>query len=142
MDSSALVKLVAAEPQSDALFEFIADRSPVVSSALARVELLRAVKRAGDREQHKQRAEQVLASIALLRIDDGILGQAARLEPLALRTLDAVHLATAMVLGADLATFVAYDRQLLEAARAQGLKVVAPGLEKGSRASRVAGPDR
>ena len=130
-DSSALVKLVAAEPESDALFEFIADKSQCVSSALARVELLRAVKRAGGEEQHKQRAEQVLASIALMRIDDGILEQAARLEPPTLRTLDAVHLATAMVLGGDLATFVAYDRQLLVAARAQGLYVAAPGLEKG-----------
>ena len=128
-DSSALVKLVAAEPESNALFEFIADKSHLVSSALARVELLRAVKRAGGQEQHKQRAEQVLGGIALLRIDDGILEQAARLEPPALRTLDAVHLATAMVLGGDLVAFVAYDRQLLEAARAQGLEVVAPGNE-------------
>ena len=133
-DSSALVKLVAAEPESEALFEFIADKSDYVSSALARVELLRAVKRAGGKEQQKRRAEQVLAGIALMRIDDGILEQAARLEPPVLRTLDAVHLATAMVLGGDLAGFVAYDHQLLVAARAQGLEVVAPGLEKGPRA--------
>ncbi len=128
LDSSALVKLVAKEPESGALFEFLEAKSPFVSSALARVEVLRAVARAGGSQALERRAEEVVAGIALIRIDDGILEQASRLGPPALRTLDAIHLATAMVLGGDLVALVAYDRKLLAAAGRHGIDVRTPGV--------------
>lgn len=127
LDSSALVKLVAKEPESSALFAFLDGKDGFVSSALAQVEVRRAVARGGGSENHRRRADEAVAGVALIRIDDEILGEAAKLEPLALRTLDAIHLATALVLGSDLMAFVAYDEQLLDAARRHDMNVVAPG---------------
>ena len=127
LDSSALVKLVASEPESAALFEFLAGRAEIVSSAIARVEVTRAVKRRGNEGELRERAERVLGSIALLRIDDAILTAAGTLGPKALRTLDAVHLATALSVREELEGLLVYDRDLAAAARGQGLTALAPG---------------
>lgn len=127
LDSSALVKLVAREPESEALFEFLGRRNQYVSSALARVEVLRAVGRTGGPTSLRRRAEKVLSSVALIRVDDGILERASTLEPTTLWTLDAIHLATGLALGGDLTAFVAYDRRLVVAARKLGLDVQTPG---------------
>lgn len=127
LDSSALVKLVASEPESAALFEFLAGRSELVSSAVARVELTRAVNRLEEAGDLGVRAERVLGSLALLRIDDPILAAAGALAPRTLRSLDAIHLASALSVREELEGFVAYDHGLAEAARGHGLKVLAPG---------------
>ncbi len=127
LDSSALVKLVASEPESAALFGFLAGRAELVSSAVARVEVLRAVRRLEDPGALAARAERILESLALLRVDDAILEAAGAVGPRSLRTLDALHLATALALGGELEGFLAYDRELAEAARGQGLTVLAPG---------------
>ncbi len=126
LDSSALVKLVVAEPESESLRRFLARRPERVSSALARVEVRRAVRPHG--REAAERARRVLARIRLVRIDDGVLDAAAALDPRVLRSLDGIHLASAQALGADLDDIVTYDRRMSEAAVLIGLSVRTPGL--------------
>ena len=127
LDSSAIVKLVVREPESDALFAELSSWRERVSSALARVEVLRALKRADATAAGRRRAEAVLARTALLRIDGPILRDAARVEPPMLRTLDAIHLASALSIGADLDALVTYDPRLASAATRARLQVLSPG---------------
>jgi len=98
LDSSALVKLVVAEPESSALRRHLRSRPIRVSCALARVEVVRAVRRHG--REATARARRVLARTRLLRIDDALLDAAAFLDGGVLRSLDAIHLAAAQALGA------------------------------------------
>jgi uncharacterized protein len=127
LDSSALVKLVLPETESQALLECLSSWPQRVTSALARVEVIRAARRAVEDPAVEQRAEAVIAGLHLLRIDSEILDRATRLEPRGLRSLDALHLASALSLGADLASMVIYDAALAAAAAACGLEVLAPG---------------
>lgn len=83
LDSSALVKLVVAEPETTALLEFLAGWPDRVSSALALVEVRGAVKRIGAGPAVRRRATRVLARVALIRIDDAVLAAAARPRELA-----------------------------------------------------------
>ena len=126
LDSSALVKLVVAEPESTALMERLRQWPGRVSSALALTELPRALRRAGFGAVVRRRAREVLARIALVDVDRRILAAAAALEPSALRTLDAIHLATALAVREDLDAVVTYDRRLRAAAERAHLEVVAP----------------
>jgi uncharacterized protein len=95
-----------------------------VSSALLRTEALRACSRYG--AKFVARARTALERVALLPIDDGLLDAAADLDPPELRTLDALHLATALSLGMDLGALVTYDERLRTAALARGMPVIAP----------------
>jgi hypothetical protein len=124
LDSSAIVKLAVREPESAALRAYLRRRRPWVSSALARTEVHRALLPAGD--QAVRRGLSVLGRIELIRISSAVLETAGTLPPPELRSLDALHLATALRLGEDLARVVAYDERLSAAARAAGLSVVAP----------------
>lgn len=126
LDSSAIVKLVAAEPESEALFELLNSGGPPVSSALTKVEVRRATRRPNAPEAVSIRGDQVLERIALLRVDEATLERAAELEPLELRTLDAIHLAAALSIRDHLEAFVVYDRRLAEAAEGMGLPVASP----------------
>lgn len=126
LDSSALVKLVLPEAESTALLESLAGWPGHVTSELASVEVLRAVRRAAVDPALEERAEEVMASVHLVKVDNEILGQAATLEPRTLRSLDAVHLATALSLGSDLGAVAVYDGPLARAAADCGIKVVAP----------------
>jgi predicted nucleic acid-binding protein len=128
LDSSALLKLVRVERHTAALTAWLADRpgAPVVSSALAQVEVIRACRRIDDRLLGHGRA--VLAMVDFVPIDDDVLAAAAELPDSDLRSLDALHLASALALDPDLETFVAYDQRLLAAAGAGGLVVVQPGV--------------
>jgi predicted nucleic acid-binding protein len=126
LDSSAIVKLVAPEPESEALVARLRSDPEPVSSALASVEVLRAVRRTGDAADTLGRAEAVLDRIALVPIEAGILRIASRLEPTDLRTLDAIHLATALTLGPEVAGLVTYDAGLAQAATLAGLVSLAP----------------
>ena len=125
LDSSAIVKLVVSEPESAALRGALADRPEWVSSALARVELFRALRRADANATTLEYAAAMLDRIALIAVDEGVLEAAAVAGPAALRSLDAVHLATANSVG-GLEVFVAYDRRLLAAAGDAGLSVLSP----------------
>jgi uncharacterized protein len=119
------VKLVAEEPETAALLDFLANWPHRVSSALARVEVLRAVRRAGAGPAVRQRAMRVLARVGLVQIDERVLVAAARLAPPDLRTLDAIHLATARSLD-GLAGMVTYDVRLRRAAARSRLRVWSP----------------
>jgi predicted nucleic acid-binding protein len=125
LDSSALVKLVVREPESAALRRFLGRREGRVSSALARVEVVRAVRAQGPRAV--SRANDVLARVNLIRIDDDLLNDAATLDPGVLRSLDALHLASARALGPDLEGIVTYDERMASAASLLALRVFAPG---------------
>jgi predicted nucleic acid-binding protein len=124
-DTSALVKLVVAEAESAALIAWLSalDRHPVVSD-LARTELVRAVSRAAP--ERLERVRYVLASVALVQVTPAILQEAGRLRPETLRSLDGIHLATALVLDDELESFVTYDERLADAARFHGLPVTTP----------------
>lgn len=127
LDSSALVKLILPEAESAALLESLAAWPGCVTSELARVEVMRAARRASMESAVEQRAEDVISGLHLLKIDSDILERAARLEPRGLRSLDAIHLVSALSLGDDLGAIVIYDEGLAGAATAFGLKVLAPG---------------
>ncbi|MBI4701555.1 MAG: type II toxin-antitoxin system VapC family toxin [Deltaproteobacteria bacterium] len=135
LDSSALVKLVVAEPESGALRRFLGRRPQRVSSALARVEVLRAVRLQG--RPAAERAKKLLERIRLLRLDDVLLEAAAAIDPRVLRSLDAIHLASAQALGDDLDAVVTYDRRMSDAASGLGLPVRSPGAA-GDRLRRAA----
>jgi uncharacterized protein len=126
VDSSAIVKLVAPEPETAALVELVRSDPSTISSALASVEVMRAVMRAGASHDRAARASEVLDRIALVPIDVEILGRAAVLEPHDLRSLDAIHLATALLLRQDIAGLVTYDARLAGAAAGTGIAVLAP----------------
>ena len=126
LDSSALVKLVVTEPESMALIERLEEWPERVSSALALTELPRALERVGVGAAAHRRAREVLGRIALIDVDRRILATAATLEPPALRTLDAIHLATALTVREDLEIVVTYDRRLRAAAERVQIDVVAP----------------
>lgn len=125
LDSSAIVKLAVAEPETAALRRYLARRRPLVSSALARTEVHRALLPLG--EAAVRRGIDVLARIDLVRVNDRVLSDAGELLPAELRSLDAIHLATARLFGDTLARIVTYDDRQADAARALGLAVVAPG---------------
>jgi predicted nucleic acid-binding protein len=126
LDSSALVKLMVAEPESRALMARLPAWPQRVSSALALTEVPRALGRAGFGADARRRARDVLARMALVDVDRRILAAAAALEPRALRTLGAVHLATALAVREDLDAVVTYDRRLRIAAEGADLPVVTP----------------
>ena len=124
VDSSALVKLAVREQESAALRRYLTRRRPLVSSALARTEIARALLPLGS--DALRRGRDVLARVDLMRINDRILDAAGTMQPTDLRSLDAIHLASAELLGSDLRGFVTYDERLASAAAARGLRVVRP----------------
>jgi uncharacterized protein len=124
LDSSALVKLAVREVHSDALRRHLRRRRPLISSALARTEVLRALLPGG--EPALAAGRRVLGRVDLVRVSDPVLNQAGAMSPLELRSLDAVHLATAGRMGADLAEVVTYDQGMATAARAMGYRVSSP----------------
>lgn len=124
LDSSAIVKLANAEPESAALRRYLRRRKPVVASAVARTEVARALLPLGPELQ--RRGQDVLSRIDLLRVNDRILTAAGSLLPAEVRSLDAIHLATAQELGTDLAQLVTYDDRMAAAATGLGLRVVNP----------------
>lgn len=134
LDASALVKLVLPESESSALLNLVEDAELLISSVVAAVEVPRAARRVADgHEVVVDRAEDVIDGVDLLWLDADIVSAASRLGPLNLRSLDAIHLASALSLRQDLTCLVAYDRRLLEAARARDVPVLTPGYEGASR---------
>jgi predicted nucleic acid-binding protein len=126
IDTSALVKLLFDEPESSALTYWLTLKNdiPKVSSDLSTVELLRTCQRID--ESLADDARRLLDGVDLVPIDHAIVEQAAILIPRELRSLDAIHLASALSLNDDLTDFVAYDVRLYSAAARAGLPVVSP----------------
>lgn len=125
LDSSAFVKLVVAERETDALRAYLAvhDRRHVASTLL-RTEAVRAVRHLGT--EALATAREGIRRMDLIAIDDRIVDAAGVLEPRVLRTLDAIHLATAMALGSDLDAIVTYDERMADGAALLGLSIATP----------------
>jgi predicted nucleic acid-binding protein len=124
LDSSAVVKLVIAEPESVVLRRYVRRRRPLLSSALARTEVLRALLSAGPAAV--ARGREVLRALDMVRVNDRVLEAAGTLLPAEVRSLDAIHLATAQLLGEELGRVVTYDERMEQAARRLGLQTAAP----------------
>jgi predicted nucleic acid-binding protein len=126
LDSAAVVKLVHAEQESDALRDWLTERADTgwVSSVLLEVESFRALAR------HSPgaiaRLHSVLDLVELVELDSGIRILAQTIAPVTVRSLDAIHLATALRIRGQLTSFVTYDKRLADAAAAAGLTVDAP----------------
>jgi predicted nucleic acid-binding protein len=125
LDTSAALKLVVAEQETGRLELWMAEHAaiPRVSSRLLRIEMLRAVTRAAPHRM--SRANVVLSAIALLSMDDAA-PVAEVIGDTTLRSLDAIHLATAHGIRAELSAFVCYDKRLQDSAHALGFPVQAP----------------
>jgi uncharacterized protein len=125
IDTSALVKLVTVEAETAALHEWVTTHQPeLVASDLLRTELQRAVRRSGTSRPID--IEEGLAAIDLLPATAAVFDAAAELEPDDLRTLDSVHLATALGIADDCDGLLTYDPRLAAAARHHGLTVISP----------------
>ncbi|MGH8980011.1 MAG: type II toxin-antitoxin system VapC family toxin [Acidimicrobiales bacterium] len=124
MDTTALAKLVRPENETRALGRWLAAKRWIISD-LHRTELRRAAWRAGGRAL--ARAERLLSECDVTRIDARTFDRAGRVEPSTLRTFDALHLAAAMTLGADLSGLVVYDERLRRAASDAGIRTASPG---------------
>jgi predicted nucleic acid-binding protein len=124
LDSSALVKLVIDEPESGALREALTARPRHLSSVLCLIELPRAVRRANSEREHL--VQDLVAGLTLIELDWNTVTVAAQLEPPALRTLDAIHLASVLSVSPLKPTMITYDHRLADAAIAAGLVVEAP----------------
>lgn len=123
-DTSALVRLVLSEPESPALRDYLRSGRQVVTSSIAITELTRATRRTRPDLEHQ--VALLLSSLTLVDVDRAILGAAGVIEPASVHTLDAIHLATARILGPQLEAFVTYDTRMVEAARDLGLTVDSP----------------
>ena len=124
LDSSAFVKLANPEQESEALRRFLQRWPQNISSALLMVEALRAMSHS--RPDFITATRQRLRDVRLVAVDDSVLEHAASIGPPRLRSLDAIHLATARLMGDDLGVLVTYDRRLAQAATELGMPVVAP----------------
>lgn len=126
LDTSATVKLVAAEQDSAALINWLNDHPDenLTTNAIGHIELIRAAARTGP--DATALARNVASTIDTLVLTDAIASAAATMPPAELRTLDAIHLATAHTHRQSLTALCAYDRRLLDAAESRGLPTVSP----------------
>jgi hypothetical protein len=127
LDASALVKLAVTERESAALIEWLGDSPNIVrvSSPIARVEVPRAVWRADPGSLPQ--AYTVVRRVRDVRVTADVITRAAGVRPSTLRSLDAIHLASALTIKRDLTAFVSYDQRLLTAAKEAGLPTASPG---------------
>lgn len=134
VDSSALIKRVVDEAESDALeaalARYAADHDALVSSSLAWVEVSRALRVRLDGSTYgeatiQEAVEDALSGVAERQITGDVVSLARRIGPSLLRPLDAIHLATAILLDVD--EVVAYDDRLVDACRRNGLRTTMPG---------------
>ncbi|MBA3850939.1 MAG: type II toxin-antitoxin system VapC family toxin [Chloroflexi bacterium] len=124
LDSSAIVKLIVPEAESEALRAWLAERPLRATSAIARTEVMRAIRPEGSDAIAAARA--IFLAVDLVSVSDSILEAAAMLPPTTLRTLDAIHLATAVSIGEDLGAVVTYDHRMVEGATKLGLPTASP----------------
>jgi uncharacterized protein len=126
LDSAAIVKLVHAEPESQALRDWLDERAETgwFSSVLAEIESFRALARYVPGAASRLPA--VLDQIDLIDLNPPIRTLAQTVKPATVRSLDAIHLATALHFRAELTSFVTYDKRLRDAAAAANLPVDSP----------------
>ena len=126
LDTSALVKLVVAEDESQSLQSYLSARADdsLFSAALARTELIRAV--APNGAQAIADARDLLNSLDTVMLTRQLLDDAGTLQPLRLRSLDAIHLKAAQRAGDTLRAVVTYDARMLSAAADLGISTASP----------------
>jgi predicted nucleic acid-binding protein len=127
LDSSALLKLVLSERETPALVDALARWPDRLSSVLLPIECRRIVLRAGNPPAVAAKLGQELARVTTIRLDEAVQKLAAMIGPSRLRSLDAIHLASALSIGDYPGAFITYDERLADAARAAGLNVLTPG---------------
>src|SRR5262245_32426547 len=123
LDASALVKLAVREPETAALEHAVLNRDALFTSTVGAIELERALARTG-RPDVMDQAAAVLDAIFLAELTADVRARAGRLEPASLRTLDAIHVATALSLSLADLEFITFDARQAAAARACGLRVI------------------
>jgi uncharacterized protein len=126
LDSSAIVKLIVSERGSKELRAYLRPRPSRIASRIVDVEVRRAASRVAGLDV-EERLHEVLARLARVELDEELAAVAGRLTPTGLRTLDAIHLASAMAIGGQLEAIVTYDQRLADAAAWLGIAVVSPG---------------
>lgn len=126
-DSSALLKLLFEEPESGQLEQWVSEQSgvPAVSSELVKIEVTRATRRLDP--QVLPAARRLVAQLDLVPMTSDLIESAGDVGSDLLRSLDAVHLASALSLGSALTAFVAYDARLTTAAQDADLPIAQPG---------------
>jgi predicted nucleic acid-binding protein len=132
LDSSAMIKRAVTEPESVELREAVARHTAkddvLLSSALGTVEVSRVLRSRLEAEPPhyiNDLVDRALGGVAECALSSQVIGIARRLGPTSLRSLDAIHLATASIVAADLV--IAYDERLLRAARELGFRTASPG---------------
>ena len=127
LDSSALMKLVRREDETTALRDWLNHypEQAVVTSELGRVEVLRAARRLGGQALAEARA--VVGDVDLVPLDRAVRDVACDIGDPLLPTLDALHLASALLVSDVMTAFIAYDHRLVDAAKDAGLVVATPG---------------
>jgi predicted nucleic acid-binding protein len=126
LDTSALVKLILEEQESEGLGAYLEGATVRVSSALARAELVRVVRASEPRALPD--AQALLQELELIALDDELLDRAADVTPNLLRSLDAIHIAAVQTLGGALDALVTYDHRMIDAAQSLEIPVVHPGM--------------
>ena len=125
VDSSALVKLIVNEQHSKSLSSWVDGcKQDLFISELARTEVSRAIARV-DPNLNKQ-FNAIATRFGVIRVSTQVLTIAAVLSPTTLRTLDAIHLASCVILGDDLTGFVTYDNAQASAASINSIEVITP----------------
>ena len=127
VDSSAIAKLAVTERESPALRNFLKKSTLRLTSLISEVEVRRATIRRGP--NYEIAARRVLSTFSAVDVSRSIVSQAATASPPHLRSLDAIHLATALAVMTELDWFVTYDMKLGQAAEAAGLMVAHPGVQ-------------
>ena len=129
-DTSALVKLIVTEPESTPLEDELLRWDDIATSEITAIELSRAVARARQEPEADVADErsvlELLAALSEVPLTDDVRALASTIGPPSLRTLDAIHLASAMTLGADLGGLLTYDVRMQRAAAESKLTIVAP----------------
>lgn len=126
LDSSAFVKLFIPEEETIELRRYLLRQSRWVSSTLLRTETLRAAMKANPSRRRMDRIHRALRSVVLIPLDAPLSAEAGVVHPPELRSLDAIHLATARSLGDHIRAVVTYDERLANVARWHGLTVASP----------------
>ncbi len=124
IDTSALLRVIFPDDTTPVLEEYLGRDPELVSSTLLQVEARRGTLRRAPRRLPQ--VDVVLREVEIVGIGDAVIESAGRLSDPHLRSLDAIHLATALLIGEDVEALLTYDDRLADAARAHGLAVVSP----------------
>ena len=126
LDASAVVKLIVDEDETPALQADVIERTGLVASRLSLLEARRAIARRPAAPRIAS-PDDITRAVVMIEINTALLESAAAIQPYSLRSLDAIHLASALSAADPSIDIITYDDRLADAARAHGLTVVQPG---------------